>query len=293
MATSTDNAARKIHQETERAQHRQPGYEYEMTNKPLFIRENYRGSGKLAGRKALITGGDSGIGRAVAVHFAREGADVAIVYLEEERDANDTRKLVENEGAKCLLFRGDVGNPTFCEEAVTGVLKSFGQLDVLVNNAAEQHSVQRLEDITFEQMESTFRTNIFGYINMLKTATQNMGKGSRVINTSSITAHRGSAHLIDYSATKGAIESLTRSAATLLAERGIYVNCVAPGPIWTPLIPATFPTRALKDFGKDVLLKRPGQPCEVATCFVFLASEDSSYITGQTIHVNGGGYLGI
>lgn len=293
MATSTDQETRTHGQEAERAQHHQPGNEYEMTRKPLFIRENYRGSGKLAGKKTLITGGDSGIGRAIAVHFAREGADVAIVYLEEDRDANDTRQLVEHEGARCLLFRGDVGDPTFCLEAVAGTVKEFGQLDVLVNNAAEQHSVQRLEDIEPEQMEATFRTNIFGYINMLKAATHEMGKGGRVINTSSVTAHRGSPHLIDYSATKGAIESLTRSAATLLAERSIYVNCVAPGPIWTPLIPATFPTEALKDFGKDVLLKRPGEPCEVATCFVFLASEDSSYITGQTVHVNGGGYLGL
>jgi len=293
MATTTGSAPGKFNQETEQAQHHQPGHEHEMTNKPRFIRDNYRGAGKLAGRKALITGGDSGIGRAVAVHFAREGADVAIVHLEEDVDARDTRELIEKEGAQCLVLRGDVGDPAFCEEAVAATVEKFGVLDILVNNAAEQHSVERLEDITPEQVEATFRTNVFGYFNMLRAATPRMKKGSRVINTSSVTAHRGSAHLIDYSATKGAIESLTRSAASQLAERSIYVNCVAPGPIWTPLIPATFPTDALKEFGKDVLLKRPGQPCEVATCFVFLASEDSSYITGQTIHVNGGGYLGI
>jgi NAD(P)-dependent dehydrogenase (short-subunit alcohol dehydrogenase family) len=270
----------------------QPGIELDMKNKPVFIHEEYRGSGKLAGKVALVTGGDSGIGRAVAVHFAREGADVCISYLCEHDDAEQTRDLVENEGVNCLLMPGDVGDSAHCNEMVDQVIAHFGKLDILVNNAAEQHSADELEEITDEQIESTFRTNIFGYIYLIRAALPKMEMGGRIVNTSSVTAHRGSSHLVDYASTKGAIEALTKSVAPLAADRNITVNAVAPGPIWTPLIPATFKGKQLQEFGKSVLMKRPGQPWEVATCYVFLASRDGSYITGQTLHPNGGGQLG-
>lgn len=279
------------HKEREPAQPRQPGLEYRMHEKPLVIRDSYRGSGKLEGRTALITGGDSGIGRSVAVHFAREGADVAVAYLCEDTDAGETRAMVEKEGRRCLLSRGDVGDPAYCRKLVDEVFEAFGKLDILVNNAAEQHSVSSLEEVTEEQLLATFRTNLFGYFHMMKEVLGRLPEGGRIINSSSVTAHRGSKHLIDYAGTKGAIESLTRSVAQLAAKRGVNVNCVAPGPIWTPLIPASFEQEHLPDFGKDTLLGRPGQPCEAATCYVFLASEDSSYITGQTLHPNGGGHF--
>lgn len=272
-------------------QHRQPGREGEMLPEPIYIRDDYRGSGKLAGRTALITGGDSGIGRAVAVHFAREGADVSIVYLEEHDDAYATRRLVEQEGQRCLLISGDVGDPDFCRHAVRTHLERFGRLDVLVNNAAEQHVRSRFEDISLEQLERTFRTNFFAYFTLAKAVLPHLGEGGAIINTTSVTAYRGSDHLIDYAASKGAIVAFTRSLVKALAERGIRVNGVAPGPIWTPLIPATFDAEHVKNFGNDTPLVRAGQPAEVAPCFVLLASTDGSYLTGQVLHPNGGAFV--
>lgn len=270
---------------------RQPGREHEMSPRPIFIRDDYRGSARLAKRVALITGGDSGIGRAVAVHFAREGADVAIVYLEEHRDAEETRRLVEAEGSRCFALSGDVAREEFCHEAVNRTVDELGGLDILVNNAAEQHPQTALEDISQEQLVRTFSTNIFSYFYMAKAALPHMKVGGVILNTTSVTAYRGSTHLLDYSATKGAIVAFTRSLALSVAERGVRVNAVAPGPIWTPLIPASFPAAHVKTFGKDTPLGRPGQPAEVAPAYVFLASNDGSYITGQTIHPNGGGFV--
>jgi len=269
----------------------QPGRESQMTPRPEYQAPEYQGSDKLKGKVALITGGDSGIGRAVAVLFAREGADVAVVYLNEHDDARKTEALVHAEGARCLLIAGDVGDVNFCREAVERTVRELGGLNILVNNAAEQHPQKKLEDITPLQLERTFRTNIFGYFYMAQAAMAHLSKGDAIINTTSVTAYRGSHHLLDYSATKGAITVFTRSLATQLAKRktGIRVNGVAPGPIWTPLIPSTFDEDKVDEFGADVPLGRPGQPEEVAPAFVYLASEaDSSYVTGQIIHVNGG-----
>ena len=270
---------------------RQPGREHDMEPRPVYIRDDYRGSGRLENRIALITGGDSGIGRAVAVHFAREGAHVAIVYLEEQRDADETRTLVEAEGRRCLALRGDVGEEAFCYEAVNRTVQEFGGLDILVNNAAEQHPQSELESITAEQLLATFRTNIFAYFFMAKAALGHLRSGGAILNTTSVTAYRGSSHLLDYSATKGAIVAFTRSLALALVERGIRVNGVAPGPIWTPLIPATFPAERVEKFGADVPMGRAGQPAEVAPAYVFLACDDGSYMTGQVLHPNGGGFV--
>jgi NAD(P)-dependent dehydrogenase (short-subunit alcohol dehydrogenase family) len=269
-------------------QEHQPGKEKEMTPAPASHAEQYRAAGKLEGKAALITGGDSGIGRAVAVTFAKEGADVAIVYLDEHDDANETKALVEKEGRKCLLIAGDVGDEDFCQKAVQQALDAFGKLDVLINNAAEQHVQQIITDISAEQLERTFRTNIFSMFHMVKAALPHLKQGARIINTTSVTAYRGSSHLLDYSSTKGAIVTFTRSLSQQLAEKGIHVNAVAPGPIWTPLIPASFPAEAMPKFGSSVPLGRAGQPDEVAPCYVFLASSDSSYMTGQVLHPNGG-----
>jgi NAD(P)-dependent dehydrogenase (short-subunit alcohol dehydrogenase family) len=269
----------------------QPGREHEMRPQPIFIRESYRGSGKLEGKKALITGGDSGIGRAVAVHFAREGADVAIVYLNEHEDAQETQRLVEAEGQRCLLISGDVGDPDFCRHAVRTAATRLHGLDVLVNNAAEQHPKESIEEISLEQVEKTFRTNFFAYFAFAKAALEHLPEGGVIINTTSITAYRGSGHLLDYSATKGAIVAFTRSLSKMLAERGIRVNGVAPGPIWTPLIPATFDADHVESFGGSTPMGRAGQPAEVATSYVFLASEDASYMTGQILHPNGGDFI--
>lgn len=268
-----------------------PGLENRMSPRPMDEDPRYQGSGKLKGKVALITGGDSGIGRAVAIAFAKEGADIAIVYLsEEEEDAERTRRRIEELGRRFLKIPGDVGDPKFCEEAVERTARELGKLDILVNNAAEQHVGEGIEDVTPEQLEKTFRTNFFGYFNLARAAVRRMKQGGCIINNTSIQAYRPKPKLIDYASTKAAILNFTRSLATEMAERGIRVNGVAPGPIWTPLIPSTFPPDQVEKFGKDVPLGRPGQPSEVAPAFVFLASEiDSSYITGQVLHVNGGG----
>lgn len=243
---------------------------------------------KLAGKTALISGGDSGIGRSVALAFASEGADVAILYLDEHRDAKDTVRLVAEAGRHAIALSGDIGQEKFCRDAVARVVKEFGRLDIVVNNAAEQHPQDALEKITEKQLERTFRTNIFSYFFLSKAALPHLRKGSAIINTTSVTAYRGSATLIDYSSTKGAIVSFTRSLAHAVVKRGIRVNAVAPGPIWTPLIPATFPKEKVATFGSDVPMARTGQPNEVAPCYVFLATDDSSYMTGQVLHPNGG-----
>ncbi|WP_242921822.1 SDR family oxidoreductase [Pontibacter liquoris] len=273
-------------------QEKQPGDQYKMKPEPEVIRKSYKGSEKLQNKVALITGGDSGIGRSVAVHFAREGADVAIVYLNENKDAQDTKKLVEKEGRKCLIIAGDVGDEAFCQQAVQQAVSELGKLDILVNNAAEQHEQQDLKDITKEQLQRTFQTNIFGMFYVTKAALEHLPEGSCIINTTSITSYRGSEHLMDYASTKGAITAFTRSLSGNLAEKKIRVNAVAPGPIWTPLIPASFDAKKVKEFGQDTPMKRPGQPSEVAPAYVFLASEDASYITGQVIHINGGSQIG-
>ena len=271
------------------AQHQsqQPGIESEMNPRPDYA-PRYPGSGRLKGKVAIITGGDSGIGRAVSVLFAREGAKVAILYLNEGSDAQETERLVRQEGSEALLIQGNVGQKSFCEQAVQQVIGRWGQLDVLVNNAAEQHVQEELTDISEDQLEKTFRTNIFGYFFMAQAAMPHLKEGAAIINTTSITAYRGSPTLLDYSSTKGAILAFTRALAGSLAEKSIRVNAVAPGPIWTPLIPATFPAEKVATFGTDQPMKRPGQPNEVASCYLFLACEDSSYISGQTLHPNGG-----
>ncbi len=243
---------------------------------------------KLAGKIAVISGGDSGIGRAVAIALASEGADVAILYLNEHRDAKETTRLVESLGRRAISIAGDIGDESFCKRAIQEVTRNFRRIDILVNNAAEQHPQDSIEKISAKQLERTFRTNILSFFHLTKAALKQMKRGSTIINTTSVTAYRGSASLIDYSSTKGAIVSFTRSLAHSLVKRGIRVNAVAPGPIWTPLIPATFPGEKVETFGSDVPLGRAGQPNEVAPAYVFLASSDASYITGQVIHPNGG-----
>ncbi|MBN1238995.1 MAG: SDR family oxidoreductase [Gammaproteobacteria bacterium] len=273
-------------------QPKQPGRERRMHPEPEIIRDGYVGSQRLAGKVCLITGGDSGIGRAAAVHFAAEGAaEIAIVYLEEEQDAEKTREMVEARGADCTLIQGDVKDPQFPQRAVEQAARRSGRIDVLVNNAAEQWPQTALEDISVEQLDRTFRTNIYAYFLFAKAAVPLMPSGSSIVNTTSITAYRGSAVLLDYSSTKGAITSFTRSLSQALVERGIRVNGVAPGPIWTPLIPATFDEDKVASFGTNTPMGRAGQPSEVAPAYVFLASADASYITGQVLHVNGGDFI--
>lgn len=268
-------------------QDRQPGRETDMRPQPDY-EPRFPGAGKLKDKVALITGGDSGIGRATAVAMAREGADIAIVYLEETRDAEDTVKLVEREGRKAIRIAGDVGDEAFCREAIEKTVTAFGRLDILVNNAAEQHEVDDPADLTNAQIEKTFRTNIFGMFHMTKAALPHLKKGSAIVNTTSVTAYKGHETLLDYSATKGAIVTYTRSLSQILVEKGIRVNAVAPGPIWTPLIPASFDADKVAQHGASAPMKRAGQPNEVAPSFVFLASEDASYMTGQVLHPNGG-----
>lgn len=270
----------------------QPGDEHKMNPEPEFIRKGYKGSGKLKGKTALVTGGDSGIGRSAAIHFAYEGADVAILYYDEHKDAEETKKRIEEQGQKCLLISGDIKNEDFCREAVEKTVKELGAVNILVNNAAVQFPQTDFKDITGKQVRETFDTNIISFFYITREVLKYMQEGDSVINTTSVTAYRGSHHLIDYSSTKGAIVSFTRSLSAMLAEKGIRVNGIAPGPIWTPLIPATFDAEEVAKFGQDTPMKRAGQPSEVGPAYVFLASEDASYITGQIIHINGGEVVG-
>ncbi|HEY7986028.1 MAG TPA: SDR family oxidoreductase [Methylophilaceae bacterium] len=290
LESQTDTKDHRDIQQHAQKQDQQPGIESEMEPRPQYIDPAYRGSDKLAGKVAVITGGDSGIGRAVAIHFAVEGANVVINYLsdQEQGDADKTIALIKENGAEAVAIRGDVSDEEFCRDLIQHVIVKFGKLDILVNNAAVQYPQTTIEDIDRQQLEKTFKTNIFPMFYLVKAALQYLKEGARIINTASITAYKGSPGLLDYSATKGAIVSFTRSLAEQLADRKIIVNAVAPGPIWTPLIPATFTPEKVGNFGKEVLLKRPGQPSEVAPSYVFLASNDASYMTGQVMHPNGG-----
>jgi NAD(P)-dependent dehydrogenase (short-subunit alcohol dehydrogenase family) len=279
MATAT---------KTPKKQNKQPGIQAKMDPQPEYIKDTYKAAGKLTDKVALITGGDSGIGRAVSVHFAKEGADIAIVYLDEDIDAEETKNYVEAIGRKCLLIKGDVKNKKFCERAIEKVIKKYGKLNILVNNAGMQFPQKDVKDISQEQLETTFRTNIFAYFYFAEAAVKHLSEGDCIINTTSVTAYRSSPALIDYSSTKGAITTFTRSLATNLVEKKIRVNAVAPGPVWTPLIVSSFDEEKIKKFGSETAMKRAGQPSELGPAYVFLASEDASFITGQVIHVNGG-----
>ena len=278
----------KLFMPQEIPQTKQPGKESKMKEKPELIRSSYKGSNKLLDKVALITGGDSGIGASVAIHFAKEGADIAIVYLDEEKDAQDVKKHIELVGRKCLLIRTDLSKPENLPQIVEKTLNKLKKINILVNNAAVQFPKENLEEITYKQLEITFNTNILSFIMLTKEVLPHLTSGDSIINTSSVTAYRGSDHLLDYSATKGAIVSFTRSLSQNLIKDGIRVNAVAPGPIWTPLIPATFRGKDLENFGKQSPMGRVGQPSEVGPSYVFLASQDSSYMTGQVLHPNGG-----
>jgi NAD(P)-dependent dehydrogenase (short-subunit alcohol dehydrogenase family) len=270
-------------------QDRHPGSEEDMVPAPQSTMKHYQGSGKLDGKVALITGGDSGIGRAVSIAYAKEGADIAIVYLNEDEDARDTKNVIEDTGRRCLLCRGDLANPDFCQRVVEMTVEKLGRLDILVNNAAQQFPQDHIEDITPDQLEKTFKVNVFSMFYLVQAALPQLRKGGGcIINTASVTAYRGSPHLIDYAATKGAIVAFTRSLSASLVDDHIRVNAVAPGPIWTPLIPSSFDEEHVAKFGKKAPMGRAGQPDEVAPCYVFLASNDSSYFTGQVLHPNGG-----
>ena len=272
-------------------QQHQPGRETQMHPRPDY-QPKYPGVGKLKDKVVLITGGDSGIGRAVAVAMAREGAKIAIVYLEEHKDADETLHAIEGEKSAGIKIAGDVGTEKFCREAVEKTVKEFGRLDILVNNAAEQHEVDDLSELTETQIERTFRTNVFSFFFMVKAALPHLKEGASIINSTSVTAYKGHKTLLDYSATKGAIVTMTYSLSEVLVEKGIRVNAVAPGPIWTPLIPASFDAEKTAKHGAATPMKRAGQPNEVAPCYVFLASDDASYITGQVLHPNGGTVVG-
>jgi NAD(P)-dependent dehydrogenase (short-subunit alcohol dehydrogenase family) len=272
-------------------QDKQPGMEKDMNPLPVYEDENHMGTGKLKGKVALITGGDSGIGRAVSIAYAKEGADIAIVYLDENSDAEETKARIEKEGVKCLLIKGDVGSEEFCNEAVEKTVKELGKLDILVNNVAEQHPSKSIKEISSEQLEQEFKTNFFSYFHFTKKALDYMKEGSAIINTTSINPYRGNANLLGYTSTKGAINGFTRSLAQQVVKDGIRVNGVAPGPIWTPLIPATFPEEAVEKFGTNTPMGRAGQPVELIGAYLLLASNEGSYMTGQTIHVNGGDFI--
>jgi NAD(P)-dependent dehydrogenase (short-subunit alcohol dehydrogenase family) len=265
-----------------------PGTEKEMTPKADHGEQSYKGSGKLTGRKAVITGGDSGIGRAVAIAFAREGADVLISYLNEHDDAKETAKWIEQAGRKAVLVPGDICDEEHCKQIINRAVQEFGGLDILVNNAAFQMSHESLQEITSEELDKTFRTNVYAMYYLCKAAEPHLKPGSTVVNTTSVNAYKPSPGLLAYAPTKGAIQNFTAALGQLWADKGIRVNCVAPGPIWTPLIPSTMPEEKVKNFGKDVPLKRAGQPAELAPAFVLLASQDSSYMTSSTIQVTGG-----
>lgn len=269
-------------------QNKQPGIEAKMDPRPEYIKPGYKAAGKLIGKTALITGGDSGIGRAVSVHYAREGADIAIVYLDEDVDAKETQTIVQSFGRKCLLIKGDVKKSSFCKAAVEQTVKEFGKLNILVNNAGIQIPQKNPKAIDEKQLDDTFKTNIFAYFHFANAALGYMQVGDVIINTTSVTAYRSSPNLIDYSSTKGAITSFTRSLATNLIKKKIRVNAVAPGPVWTPLIVSTFDEEKIKQFGSETAMGRAGQPSELGPAYVFLASDDASFITGQVIHVNGG-----
>lgn len=269
-------------------QKRQPGLETEMVPRPQAEGRGYVGGGKLEGKVAIVTGGDSGIGRAVTVAFAKEGADVLVVYVNEVKDAEETRRLVQATGKRCELSALDLGSEAAAAQVVEQAMKAFGRIDILVNNAGEQHPQDEIAKVTAEQLERTFRTNFYAMFYLTKAALPHLKEGARIINTTSVTAYHGSPHLLDYSATKGAIVSFTRSLAMQLAKKRIHVNAVAPGPIWTPLIPSTFTAEHVAKFGSNTALGRPGQPDEVAPCYVLLASKDASYMTGQVLHPNGG-----
>jgi NAD(P)-dependent dehydrogenase (short-subunit alcohol dehydrogenase family) len=273
------------------AQPHQPGSEAEMEPRPQAEMQRYRGAGRLSGRMALITGGDSGIGRAVAVGFAKEGADVAISWLDERADAAETCRLIEAEGQRALSIPGDIGNQDFAAHLVHQVVAEFGRIDVLVNNAAEQHLCENFEEISDDQVERTFRTNILGMFWLTRAALPHMAQGAAIINSTSVTAYKGSPSLVDYAATKGAIVAFTRSLALQLVKRGIRVNAVAPGPVWTPLIPASYPAEKAAHHGEAVPMQRPGQPDEIAPSYIFLASADAAYMTGQVLHPNGGSVI--
>lgn len=269
-------------------QQHQPGVETKMDPNPESVKAEYKGSGKLKGKTAIVTGGDSGIGKSVAIYYAKEGANVVVAYLDEHEDAKKTKELIEQEGQKCLLLAGDIGDEAFCQDIVKQTIEEFGGLDILVNNAGEQHVQESLLDISAEQLEKTFRTNIFSMFHLTKAALKHLKKGSSIINTTSITAYQGNPKLIDYSSTKGAILAFTRALSNSISKDGIRVNGVAPGPIWTPLIPASFGEEDVAKFGQNTPMGRAGQPEELAPAYVYLASDDSSYVSGQVIHVNGG-----
>ena len=265
-----------------------PGDQGEMDHAPVVVPPDYKAAGKMGGMKALVTGGDSGIGKSVAVLYAMEGADVAVIYHQSDDDAQDTKRRVEEQGRRCVLLKGDVGSEEFCKDAVKRTVGELGGLNVLVNNAAEQHPQKTIQDVTEEQLARTFRTNFFGYFLLTKHAIGHLKEGDSIINTCSVTAFKGMPTLLDYSATKGAIVAFTRSLAENVKEKKIRVNSVAPGPVWTPLIPSTFPEDKVEKFGSSTIWERPAEPGEIATAYVFLASSDGVFYSGQTLHPNGG-----